>query len=119
MDIGLSRYTLDELAQRVEGGDNTSAQKAESLLAAKSLIELNNTLFLFRTQMAEVANHLQRTIENASERMVRPMDELNQGIQNLNQEISKYSKSSDRSAVAMKWLTFGLFFVGAAQVVVL
>lgn len=118
MDRGLSKYTIDELAQRVEDGDSTSAQKAESLLVAKSLIELNNTLFLLRTQMTQVANNVQRTIENASEKILRPMDELSQGIQNLNSEIYKYSKTSDRSAKAMKWLTFGLFFVGIAQVVV-
>ena len=42
----------------------------------------------------------------------------NKKIDTLNSKIEEYSKSSDKHTNAMKWLTFGLFFIGIIQAII-
>lgn len=93
MTNDLSNYTLDELAKRVEKGGDSPAQKAEPILIAKSLIELKNSMEKSSGVMSESA-------------------------QVLREEFQRFSKSNNRHANAMKWLTAGIVFLGIIQIII-
>ena len=107
----LSKYKLDELAKRVEGGSDSDGQKAEPILIAKVMVELQNSIITLQQQIPMTGSEIRTTISRAT-------DKLSESVDKLREEIHEYSKSSDRYATAMKWLTFALVAVGMAQMVV-
>lgn len=107
MNDGLSKYNLDELANRVEGGSDSSAQKAEPILMAKSMVVLKTAVKDLQLQIIELGKYLGSTLRDNK----KSMDELNGSI-------DKYSKSSDKHAKALNWLTTGLVIVGVTQIIV-
>lgn len=112
MEAPLSKYTIDQLAIRVEGGIDSDGLKAEPILIAKSMIELQRAVVALKDQIPLTGVEIRMTISRAAER-------LSESVNNLGQEIKNYSKSSDKYANAMKWLTVALVAVGLLQVVVL
>ncbi|MEK7616053.1 MAG: hypothetical protein AAB420_02500 [Patescibacteria group bacterium] len=111
MDSRLSKYTLDELAERVEGGGDSSAQKAEPILIAKALVELQQSITTLQKQIPQTGSEIRSTIGRVSE-------ELSETVRGLRTEMQAYSASNDKYATAMKWLTVGLVVVGVGQVIV-
>lgn len=111
MEIPLLKYNLDQLAQRVEGGSDSDGQKAEPILIAKAMTELQNSITALHNQIPLTGVEIRMTISKAT-------DKLSGSVDKLRDEIQVYSKSSDRYANAMKWLTFALVAVGILQIVV-
>lgn len=111
MPNSLSKYNIDDLAERVESGGDSDGQKAEPILIAKSMIELQNSIIALQQQIPITGSEIRGTIRSATE-------ELSKTVDKLNDEIKEYSKASDRYAKAMRWLTFGLVMVGILQVVI-
>ena len=111
METPLSKYDLDKLAQRVEGGSDSDGQKAEPILIAKAMTELQNAITALHNQIPLTGVEIRTTISRATDKLAGSVDKLHD-------EIQVYSKSSDRYANAMKWLTFALVAVGIIQVVI-
>lgn len=92
MTNNLLNYDIDELAKRVEKGQDSSGQKAEPILIAKSLIELKYSTEKLSGVMSESA-------------MV------------LKEEFERFSKSNNKHANSIRWLTVGIVIVGILQII--
>ena len=108
MNTGLQKYSINELAERVEGGADTGAQKAESILIAKTMVELANGMEVLQAQLAATGKDIRQIIGYK-------VEELTKSIDAFKAVIVDYSRSSDKYANAMAWFTGGLFFIGAVQ----
>lgn len=106
----LEKYTLGKLAERVESGGDSDAQKAEPILIAKSMIELTGQLEILQKQ-------LQATGKDIREIIGYRVESLTKSIDNLRDVFVKYSDSGDKYGLAMKRLTYALVFFTAVQAI--
>lgn len=112
MADNLSNYNLENLAKRVEGGSDSDGQKAEPILIAKSMIELQNSIIALQRQIPMTGSEIRTTMD-------RSIGKLSNSINELKEEIKKYSESSNKHATAIKLLTGGLVFVGLLQLILI
>ena len=85
--------SIEDLTKKLEFADSRASQHEQILLISKSLY------------------NLQESLSFNSNKLAASMD-------GLKGEMVKFADSNNRYANAMKWLTGGLVFIGACQVIV-
>lgn len=107
----LEGYIADELAKRVEEGSDSSGQKAESILIAKALFELRESVTGLKTQIPITSSDIKINLSKNAEKITESMDALKK-------EINTFSLSSGQQAKTLNFWTKGLVFVTVALVTV-
>lgn len=65
----LSKYSLDKLAQRVEDGSDSDGQKAQPILIAKAMLELQISIKDLQKQISLASVGIKGTVNNASKNL--------------------------------------------------
>ena len=87
-----------------EADAGAQAEKKAGIAISLSNLDLAESIQLLHLQIVSISKEIRATIKMSTDQMIESNKQL--------------SASNDRHAVAMKWLTAGLIFVGLLQVIV-
>jgi len=107
----LKDYNIDNLVNRVEGGSDSDGQKAEPILIAKSLLELQESITLLHKQIPLTAVEIKVNLSKNTEKITESMDALKKAINDS-------SIASSRQAGILNFWTKGLVFATIVLVLV-
>ena len=95
---------LDTYISGTQTGEDNKLRATIGKLSAERSKELSDTILVLQKQIPVSISDLRSTISNNADKIIQSNEKL--------------SRSNENYAKWMKWLTFGLFAVGIAQVIV-
>ena len=83
---GLQKYSIDELANRIEkGSDRAPSYKAEPLLIAKALSELQSSITNLQGQISATSIEIRTNLSKNAEKITKSMDSLKHEIKTFSE----------------------------------